>query len=276
VVLTTLPVVADLVGAFAARRWVYYCLDDYAAWPGWDSLALRRCEQRLLARLDRLVVANHLLLDRFAHYRGPVLWLSHGVDLDHFASVPHPAIPTAAHGLWQPPPRIPSPWIVYWGLIDARLDAHWLAELSRQLRCGLSTASIVLVGRCDCPPSLLTSLANLYILPSVRYDDLPILARQAAVLIAPYRQASVTQAMQPLKFLEYLATGKPVVARRLPALERWADSADLVDHAQQFAEMVLQRLHTGLPVSQQQARRRLQAESWDAKAELLERWLFAD
>jgi glycosyltransferase involved in cell wall biosynthesis len=114
-------------------------------------------------------------------------------------------------------------------------------------------------------------------LPAVPYEDLPAVGAAAAVLIAPYRDNPLTQAMQPLKFLEYLATGKPVVARRLPALQTWADAADLADTPEQFARLVLERLRTGVPPSQQAARRRrLGAETWEAKAELFARWLFAD
>lgn len=275
VVLTTLPVVADLVGAFPACRWVYYCLDDYAAWPGWDAHTLHRCEQRLLRCIDRLIVANPLLLERFAGCSSPVLWLTHGVDWDHFARVDRPEAAEDVKRLWQPPPAISPPWIVYWGLIDARLDAAWLCQLSRRLVCSVG-ASIVLIGPQDHPPVELTSLSNVYLLPQVSYDVLPAVAAHAAVLIAPYRDAPVTRAMQPLKFLEYLATGRPVVARRLPALQRWADAADLADGPEQFAELVLLRLRTGLPQQQRQVRQRLRVESWEAKAELLERWLFAD
>ncbi|MCS7271864.1 MAG: hypothetical protein NZ703_12365, partial [Gemmataceae bacterium] len=64
--------------------------------------------------------------------------------------------------------------------------------------------------------------------------------------------------------------------RRLPALEPWSDAADLVDTPAQFAQAVLHRLHCGLSAQQQVARRRLQAETWQVKAELFERWLFAD
>jgi hypothetical protein len=79
--------------------------------------------------------------------------------------------------------------------------------------------------------------------------------------------------MQPLKLKEYLATGKPVVVRRLPATVPWADCADVVETPEAFAEAVLERLRTGLPVDQRQVRQRLEAESWAAKAAQFERWV---
>ena len=36
IAVTTLPLVADLVGTTPVDRWVYYCVDDLSAWPGLD------------------------------------------------------------------------------------------------------------------------------------------------------------------------------------------------------------------------------------------------
>jgi hypothetical protein len=82
--------------------------------------------------------------------------------------------------------------------------------------------------------------------------------------------------MQPLKLKEYLATGRPTVVRALPATEPWADACDLCPDAEAFAAMVLGRLDGRLPAGQSEARRRLDAESWDGKAERLSHWIDAD
>ena len=52
VVVTTLPIVADLVGAIPAARWVYYCVDDFSLWPGLEGAGLRRMEEKLVRRAD--------------------------------------------------------------------------------------------------------------------------------------------------------------------------------------------------------------------------------
>src|SRR5205814_7513213 len=101
------------------------------------------------------------------------------------------------------------------------------------------------------------------------------LAARTAVLVMPYADLPVTRAMQPLKLKEYLATGKPVVVRALPATEPWADCLDLADTPERFAAAVLERLRTGVTESQRAARLRLDAEEWAAKAEQFERWIDA-
>jgi glycosyltransferase involved in cell wall biosynthesis len=73
--------------------------------------------------------------------------------------------------------------------------------------------------------------------------------------------------MQPLKLKEYLATGKPVIVRDLPANREWADALDLAANPTEFVQAVIRRLSSGLPEEQRAARRRLANESWSAKAQ---------
>ncbi len=77
--------------------------------------------------------------------------------------------------------------------------------------------------------------------------------------------------MQPLKLKEYLATGKPVVVRDLPAVRDWADCLDLCASPEAFSAAVRARLRDGLPDDQRLARRRLADESWSEKARKFER-----
>jgi hypothetical protein len=84
---------------------------------------------------------------------------------------------------------------------------------------------------------------------------------------------AAARAMQPLKLKEYLATGRPVVVRDLPATRDWADCLDLAADAETFSRLVRQRLVTDTPEGQQQGRRRLADESWGEKARQFEQLL---
>src|SRR5262249_51716196 len=107
---------------------------------------------------------------------------------------------------------------------------------------------------------------------SLPYQQLPRLAREAAVLVMPYADLPVTRAMQPLKLKEYLATSRPVVVRDLPAVRAWANCMDVADRPEAFTEAALRRRADGLPKAQERARARLAEESWTAKAKLFEQW----
>lgn len=265
VVVTTLPVVADLVGAFPAARWVYYCVDDFAVWPGLDGRTLRAMETELVAKVDAVVAVSETLQDHVAKLGKPSHLLTHGVDLDHFRRPVGDELPSSRSELES----LPGPLAVFWGVIDRRTDTAFVRELSDRMTDG----TVLLVGPQDDPDPELLRLPRVRTLPPVPYDDLPALAARAAVLVMPYADLPVTRAMQPLKLKEYLATGKPVVVRRLPATEPWADCMDVADTPEQFAAAVLERLRTGVPEPQRAARARLEAEGWAAKAAQFERWI---
>ena len=165
--------------------------------------------------------------------------------------------------------RLEPPLVLFWGVIDRRLDVDFIRTLGESLARG----TILCVGPVDSPEPALFRLPRVKFLPAVPYADLPRLASYASTFIAPYADLRVTRAMQPLKLKEYIATGKPVVVRTLPATSSWADCADVVGTAAAFATTVNERLATGVPADQVRARARLTAESWEAKSIDFERWI---
>lgn len=264
IVVTTLPLVADLVGELRAARWVYYCVDDFSVWPGLDSRTLQQMEADLVPRMNTVIAVSETLQAHIARLGQSAQLLTHGVDVAFWQTVagdPPRSLPAVE--AW------PRPLVVYWGVVDRRLDVAFVAALAAAMTAG----TILFVGPRDEPDPALLRLPRVRLLPPLPLSDLPALAHYAGALIAPYADCPVTRAIQPLKLKEYLATGKPVIARRLPATAAWADAADIVDTAAAFAQAVRHRLDCGVPESQQQARRRLAAESWAAKAEQFERWL---
>jgi glycosyltransferase involved in cell wall biosynthesis len=265
VVVTTLPLVADLVGRFPAARWVYYCVDDFAAWPGLDGRTLRGMEAELVAKVDAVVAVSETLRVHIGQLGKPSHLLTHGVDLVHWRKPAPAALPDSLRGL----AALPRPLVVFWGVIDRRMDTAFVSGLGETM----SDGAVLLVGPQDNPDPELLRLPRVRTLPAVPYDDLPALAAAAAVLVMPYADLPVTRAMQPLKLKEYLAAGKPVVVRALPSTQPWADCLDAADTPDAFAAVVLERLRTGIPPEQRAARSRLEAEGWAAKAVEFERWI---
>jgi hypothetical protein len=245
------------------RRWVYYCVDDFGEWPGLDQIPLRRMEQQLARRADVRIAVSDKLRDTLLPLGGPTHLLTHGVDLDFWAPPANGMEPLSQlKGLERP-------LIVFWGLADRRLDLALLGRLADDLTAG----TIVLVGRELNPDPALYAIKRLVHVGILPYPCLPRVAAEAAVLIMPYADLPVTRAMQPVKFKEYLATGRPTVVRDLPAVRPWADCLDLAGTPEAFSQAVRQRLADGVPEAQKVARRRLIQESWSEKARTFERWI---
>jgi glycosyltransferase involved in cell wall biosynthesis len=271
VAVTTMPTAADLVGVLPVRHWVYYCVDDFSVWPGIDQAAARRLEDKLIDEADVLIAVSEALRERIAARGRTAHLLTHGVDLEFWSAPasrererPEEERPPVADAPGSPVfEGLAPPFVVFWGLIDRRMDVDFLRHLS----AALTEGTIVLVGPEDNPDPALTTLPRAVRRPALPLAELPALAAAAAVLVMPYADAPVTRAMQPLKLKEYLATGRPVVVRDLPATRPWADCLDLAATPEAFAAAVRRRLAEGLPVSQRSSRARLAAESWRSKAQ---------
>ena len=292
VAVTTLPIVADLIGMLPVTRWVYYCVDDFSVWPGLDGPTLARMEAELVDRVDTIIAVSEPLQAKLARPGRPVHLLTHGIDLDFWRG-PDDADPSAAGGRGRSragrigaagasPARglsslepvaelsgLERPLVVFWGVKDRRMDVAFVRRLADDLPRG----TIVLVGPENDPDPLLYQPARVVAVPSLPFAALPHVAREAAVLIMPYADLPVTRAMQPLKLKEYLATGRPAVVRDLPATRPWVDCLDRADTPEAFARLVRLRIETGLPAEQRAARERLANETWAIKARVFERWL---
>jgi glycosyltransferase involved in cell wall biosynthesis len=263
IVISTLPIITDLIGVLPASRWVYYCVDDFSVWPGYDGETMGALEAEFLPKVQEIIAVSPTLVTKLQGQGKSAHLLTHGVDLPFWERARRPANPAELVG-------ISGPIVLFWGVIDRRMDTSFVRALSEAWPEG----TIVLVGPKEDPDPELLALQRVVALPPVSMDRLPDLAARATVLMMPYIDAPVTQAMQPLKLKEYLATGKPCVVRRLGTTEAWADALDLASSPAEFAEKVKHRLaQSAIPESQFHARERLQSESWKAKAEQFEKWV---
>ena len=274
VAVTTVPIVADVAARLRVDRWVYYCVDDFTVWPGLDGTVIDAMERQLVRNVDRIVAVSQTLQQRLASWGRDSVSLSHGIDLDHWTSNEpsgsHHRPPTlGTRGLINDWAQLKKPIVLFWGVVDQRLDTECCLALAQ------ATGTLILAGPQQSPDRRLAVSGNIRMPGPVPYADLPALARAADVLVMPYADLPVTRAIQPLKLKEYLATGKPTVVRKLPATAPWSDAADVVETTRQFVQTVTQRATQGIPIDQQQARKRLQNESWTAKATFFEQVLFA-
>ena len=304
--ITTIPITADLPkrdanddGGLDVDRWVYYCVDDFSVWPGLDGSVLDAMDQQMALRADAIVAVSQTLRDRIAVWGRESVLLTHGIDLEHWgketgdrtqetgdrgqgtkirdskfeignqkSEIGHQKLEIRNHQ--SPAPSAAwvgtasKPIFLFWGVVDQRLDVDWCLTIADKL------GTLILLGPQQSPSPRLMNHPRILMPGPAPYDSLPALAAAADVLVMPYADLPVTRAIQPLKFKEYLATGKPVIARALPATVEWADAADVLDSIESLLAIAPERLAKGVPASQMQARTRLADESWGAKAAVLE------
>jgi glycosyltransferase involved in cell wall biosynthesis len=271
VAITTLPIVADLTSQLPVAKWMYYCVDDFSVWPGYDGKTMGAMERELVPKMHDTIAASEALAQGLRRLGANPTLITHGVDLSQWSRKPnqgHSEIPEFA--------GLEGPYIVFWGVIDRRMDIDWVAGLSDALQAQNRPGTIVLFGPQEDPDPRLRELPKVSLRGAVSFERLADIAAHSSVLIMPYQDMPATRAMQPLKLKEYLASGLPVVVRALPATHPWFDTCDVCDAREAFIRTVLMRLDSGASEDQKRARQRLSSESWKAKAALLEKIIDAN
>ena len=255
VVVTTVPNGVDGRGVAGSRSLVYYCVDDFAAWPGIDRIAAESLERELLACCDGVLATSARLAETRKPARGTVTLLPHGVDVAHFAKARD-----AATVPWSGVRR-GRPVLGYLGLVDARLDVPLLAAVAR----ARPEWDLVFVGPTDVAPDPRLTGSNVRFVPAVPYARLPEVLAAFDVALLPYERNELTRSINPLKLREYLASGVPVVATPLPEVLRYAPEVGLGDTTESFVAAVEAALAG--PRDRRDARAELlHGESWDDRA----------
>lgn len=255
VLVATVPNACDYVGRCGESRVIYYCVDDFARWPGLNAEAVRGMEEELIRRSDLFIATSHKLFNRLSRYGKPTFLLEHGVDLEHFGRSGRREHPLLA--------GIPKPRVGYCGLFDERSDLGLLAEVIRRM----PDASFVITGRVEVDAAPLEAFPNAHFTGSVSYDELPQMMEGFDVLILPYAVNELTESISPLKLKEYLATGKPVVGAPIPEVLGLSEFVAAARTPDEWERELRSSLAGARRDAGEKVRGFLENESWERKAE---------
>ena len=228
------PGYGDRVSRLPSSLVVYDCVDDYPTFPefrrakGW--IAAR--ERRLCAAADVIFCTARPLFEARSGLAPDRVHLIPNVgDAAHFARAVEPGLP-----LPDDVSRLPRPIVGFVGAVsNYKVNLDWLLHMARQR----PRWSVVLVGpeAVADPTTDLTALRatpNVHLLGYRPYATLPAYLKAFDVVVIPYRLGPATRGVFPLKFFETLASGRPLVISRLPALADHYESALVADDADGF------------------------------------------
>lgn len=163
--------------------------------------------------------------------RKNVFLVGNGVEASHFAKSSQPGT-TIAHDIRN----IKAPIIGYVGAIGEWFDF----ELLQKILDKFPNYSIVLVGWA--PPKqkrILNDMSgNLHFLGPKKYETLPSYIKAFDVCVIPFRLNKLTQSVNPNKFYEYLAAGKPIVTIALPELAKFSNICRMARNHEEFLEHI--------------------------------------
>ncbi|MGL6260220.1 glycosyltransferase [Vibrio sp. WXL210] len=248
---SSLPTAADLAGELGERAVVYYCGDDFEALAGVDHTTIAEHEQTMVTKADIVLAASQNIANKFPHHKTHVL--RHGVDYQRFAT-PVPRADDLPQG---------KPIAGFYGSLSEWLDYDMINAAAR----ALPDWNFVFIGKNELKQPKLENLPNIHLLGAKPHAELPRYSQHWEVSLLPFKNNKQIQACSPLKLLEYIATGKPVIHTPFPAarpyqgqLNQVTSTQELINALQQHSELVATR-----PES-------IQQESWASRAMFVD-WL---
>ena len=257
----------DLLG-----RWgegvvdVLYGTDDWVAGAGLLNLDGRRVlaeERRAISRSDLVLAVSTELADRWGRLGAEPIVFPNGCDVETYARVS-----TAVPG--PLPAGFPTPVAGVVGQLNQRIDVNVLAAVAR------ANVGLLLVGPIDprymrADVEALLERPNVHHVGPVPFEEVPRWLAQIDVGLTPYSASDFNRASFPLKTLEYLAAGIPVVSTDLPAsqlLRRDTNQVWIARDSAAFAEAVHEAARAAhIPELVSKRRAAAARYSWAARAE---------
>lgn len=256
---TFLPNTVDLVTKLPRRKLIYYCVDDMSAFQGVAADVIRRQDEDLTRKADDVFAVSEELYRQKRQWNTRTHYSPHGVDFDLFNQA-------CRNGSIEKPAdlkNIKEPIIGFYGLISGDWIDYGLVECLAKNR---PQWSLVLIGKIDRGgDAKLPQRDNIHYLPVKPYEELYRYSRFFDVAILPFNINRLTMHSHPLKILEYLSAGRPVVSVNIPETEKYARVIAVASDHADFLDKIENYLRHDQP-EQQKARVELAAaNSWDKR-----------
>jgi teichuronic acid biosynthesis glycosyltransferase TuaH len=244
---------------------IYWAQDDFvggAALLGIRASHVESAEGRIARAAHAVVAANPLVAGRWRDRGLDVALIPFGVDTLAYATVDSVDLAEDA--------ALNRPVAGFIGHINERIDLDCLVAIASRGR------SLLMVGPVNAAFDrtgfdALRQRPNVCCVGPKPFAELPRYMRMIDVGLVPYRDSAFNRSSFPLKTLEYLAAGRPVVSADLPAT-RWlaTEMIEIASEPDSFADSVDRLLNTP-PTAEAAARRRDFAarHSWMSRAEQL-------
>jgi len=246
-----------LCGAFGEECVVYYCVDEFSEFTGYDRERVLASEARLAGKADLLIATSRALYDAKRDLCRRAIHVPHGVDFEHFSTADRAQRNSIPNDI----AALPRPILGFWGLIQDWVDVDLLARVAR----ARPDWSIALIGDIATDVSKIRGQPNVHLMGRRPYRVLPRYAEAFDAGIIPFKVNELTRAVNPIKLREYLAAGLPVVSTALPEVEDYRPHVDIANDADRFieaCETATQNDNAHRAAARREAMRR---ETWDAK-----------
>ncbi len=203
------PTSCDCAKRIPHSALVYDCVDLHSAYGGlMDPKVVDEMEFDLAAQADQVFATATRLAARLKAVNDSAVMIPNGANYERFA--------TAADDLPCPDDLkdIPQPVFGFVGALQSCIEYDWVVHAAAQR----PDWSFVFIGgeKPGVDLSALKALPNVHFLGLKPNEQLPAYLKHCAACLNLFADNELSADVSPLKFYEYLATGRPVVSTPQP------------------------------------------------------------
>lgn len=252
---------AEYLSAWPMATVVYDCVDDHGVQAGVDRNPQRVQEEEaaIIKRAKLVLTTSRRLFELKRNQHPNVHLLLNAGDVTAFLASVAVAPVIAA---------LPKPVIGTVGALDGyKIDFELLLHVARR-RTDWHFALVgePILDRGNVLLEELQALPNVHLLGSVDHRAVPSYVHGFDVSIIPYRSNAYNAASFPLKFWEFMATGKPVVVTGVPELKEYQSLIGYAESAEDFERKIEVAL-TGGNEQTEQRRALAREHTWEQRAQ---------
>lgn len=254
------PSSCDAVDKIPHSALVYDCVDRHSAYPGLISPeVVDGMEAALCKKCDVVFATAQGLYDTLSKYNPNTYLIPNGVNYELFSRVDDPALPVPTDLF-----RIEKPVLGFVGALQECIDYDLVSFAADRH----PEWSFVFIGPKlpGADISALENRPNIHLLGKKPYKEVVNYLACFDVCLNLFRPNSLSKDVSPLKFYEYLATGKPILSTPQPdQVLQYADVVYIASSPEEFEEKCAQAIKERSNWHVQRRKELGKACSWDAR-----------
>jgi len=255
----------------------YEFIDDrlgFSEVPRW----IKENVETILAKADFVTASSDKLyyMARSQRKKNTVFLVGNGVDYDHFTANRHDNVSGNNDELLAEIRKLTNPIIGYVGSVGEWFDFELIEKIAvRFPRIFILIVGFIFPKLLKRVQSIVSQYPNVRFLGRKDYSTLGAYLNTFTASIIPFKIYNLTESVNPTKFYEYCATGKPIITTALPELEKYQDVISYAHNHEEFLES-LERIIILKTIRQDQDQLRSIAKEnlWDKKVQAIMSILF--
>ncbi len=248
------PIWKDIALKIDKAKIVYDLMDLYSGFPNAKKELIKN-EEELVSKSDTVITTADNLYNYAKKLNKDVHIVRNGCDFKYFSSLKRNGELDAL---------IDRPIIGYFGAINDWFDMNSLEYVVKQNK----DKYFVLIGAVNTNKARrISRYRNVFFLGEIKYELLGGYLAYFDVCIIPFVKNDLTMNTNPVKFYEYISSGKPVVSVRLPELEKYSDICYLYNTKEEFSKNIFRALHEDDKNLCEKRKITAKENSWDNRVE---------